>query len=201
MVVSPCGTEPTSPTFCYNIDPPEVLMTSRRVALLVALCLSVVACNRGAEPELTVPPTQPAPTSDAAPTTVAPAADPTTTTASEAGAETTVPPAIDITDFEVAVATAVDEGEVRWLVIPPEDYTDRDLEQFVLGQVDESENLWELYVVDDAEAVDALRVEPGSRTEEEAALVDQHFLISLTDGNVVEFHGPFADVPGFVVGS
>lgn len=177
-------------------------MNARCLFPVVALALVAAACNRGAEPELTVPPTQPAPTTAEAPsTTESVDAETSVTDGSENGTETTVPRAIEITDFEVAVATTVDEGEVRWLVVPPEDYTDRDLEQFVLDRVESEDGLWELYVVDNASAVDALRVESGSRTPEEQSLVDDHFLVSLTEGNVVNFHGPFADVPSFVVGS
>lgn len=172
-----------------------------RVAALLVFALMAVACNRGAEPELTVPATQPPPSvgQDTSQPTSTDGTGATTTT--QPGTETTVERANQIDDFEVAVATTVDEGEVRWLVIPPEDYTDRDLEQFVLGRVDEEEGLWEMYVVDNAAAVDALRVEPGSRTPEEQALVDDHFLVSLNEGTVVNFHGPFADVPSFIVGS
>ncbi len=178
-------------------------MMQRRVLLLTALLLLVSACNRGAEPELTVPPTAPPPTvaEDAPESPDSTSSDSSPTTEAPAEPADTAPPAIEITDFEVAVATTVDEGEVRWLVIPPEDYTDRDLEQFVLDRVDAEEGLWELYVVDDQAAVAALRVEPSSRTDAEEQLVDDHFLISLTEGNVVSFHGPFADVPSFVVGS
>jgi hypothetical protein len=167
--------------------------------LVVVLALVSTACNRSAEPELTTTTTlgTEAP-SDTAPTTSTTEAPPTTT------AETTPPataPVKEIEDYEIQIATSVDEGDVLWVTIPAEDYTDRDLENFVVTMFDEAEGLWELHVLDDADAVAAARVAAGDRTPEEQELVDTHYLISLTDGNVITFHGPFESAGSFLIGS
>ncbi|MGF1667867.1 MAG: hypothetical protein ACFCVC_16530 [Acidimicrobiia bacterium] len=170
------------------------------MTLILVLALVSTACNRSAEPELTtttttVPAESPSTTMPPTPTTEVP---PTTT------AETTPPagaPVKEIVDFEIQVATSADDGNVLWVTIPAEDYTDRDLENFVVTQFDEEDGLWELHVLDDAGAVAAARVAAADRTPEEQALVDTHYLISLTEGNVVTFHGPFESAGSFLIGS
>ena len=103
--------------------------------------------------------------------------------------------------YEVQVATTQDEGRVLWVTIAPEDYTDRDLEDFVGGVVDSEDAIWEFHVLDDVAAVDAVRVPEADRTEEEQQLVDDHYLVSVTEGNVVTFRGPFESAGSFVLGS
>jgi hypothetical protein len=71
----------------------------------------------------------------------------------------------------------------------------------VVALVDEEEDLFELHVLDEVEAVDAARVPEADRTEEEQALVDDHYLVSITQGNVVTFHGPFESAGSFLIGS
>lgn len=177
----------------------QSLRALRPMMLIVVLALVSAACNRSAEPELTTTTTTvatetPSTTAQTTPITEAP----TTTT------ETTPPdtaPVKEIGDYEVQVATSVDDGEVLWVTIPAEDYTDRDLENFVVTMFDEEEGLWELHVLDDVDAVAAARVAADDRTPEEQELVDNHYLISLTDGNVITFHGPFESAGSFLIGS
>lgn len=172
----------------------------RPMLLIVVLALVSAACNRGSEPELTTTTTTvatedssttapPTPTTEAAPTTTAETAPPATA------------PVKEIEDYEIQIATSVDEGEVLWVTIPAEDYTDRDLENFVVTLFDEEEELWELHVLDDVEAVAAARVAADDRTPQEQELVDAHYLISLTDGNVITFRGPFESAGSFLIGS
>jgi hypothetical protein len=119
----------------------------RPMLLIMILALVSTACNRSAEPELTTTTTtlsveSPSTTMLATPTTEAP---PTTTAET---APPTTAPVKEIVDYEIQVATSVEEGDVRWVTIPAEDYTDRDLENFVVTQFDETEGLWELHVLD-----------------------------------------------------
>lgn len=172
----------------------------RRTALLALVALSMLsACDRSAEPELTTTTTS---------TTTPPVAEepaPDTTQASPestvAGDTETTPAGTPVGDYTIEVAGSADEGEALWVSIAPENYTDRDLEDFVARVRDEREDLVELHVVDDANAIDAARIAEENRTEEEQALVDAHYLVSLTEGNVVTFRGPFESAGSFVLGS
>jgi hypothetical protein len=172
----------------------------RPFLFIVVLALVSTACNRSAEPELTtttttVPAESPSTTMPPTPTTEAPPA-----TTADSTPPTTAP-VKQIVDFEIQVATSVEDGNVLWVTIPAEDYTDRDLENFIVTQFDEEEDLWELHVLDDVEAVAAARVAPADRTPEEQELVDNHYLISLTEGNVVTFQGPFESAGSFTIAS
>jgi hypothetical protein len=167
--------------------------------LIMALALASTACNRSAEPELTTTTTvvseapsttlPPTPTTEASPTTTADTTPPTSA------------PVKQIESYEIQVATSVDEGRVLWVTIPAEDYTDRDLENFVVELYDGEEGLWELHVLDDPDAVAPARLAAGDRTPEEQEMVDDHYLISLTESNVVTFHGPFESAGSFLIGS
>lgn len=171
----------------------------RLTLLLLVVVVGLTACDRSAEPELTTTTT----TETTAPPATQPPQDSTTSTASDAdpGATTTTVQANEIDSYEIQVATTVDEGRVLWVTIPAEDYTDRDLENFLVALADTEEGLWEVHVLDEAAAVDAARVAPEDRTEEEQSLVDDHYLVSLTEGNVVTFRGPFESAGSFLIGS
>jgi hypothetical protein len=170
----------------------------RSTMLILTAALVLGACDRGAEPELTTTTTTttvPTPTTSPSPDTTEATVEPGEPTT------TTVPPANEVESYEIQVATSSDEGRVLWVTIPAEDYTDRDLENFVVALVDEEEDLFEVHVLDEVEAVDAARVPEADRTEEEQALVDDHYLVSITQGNVVTFHGPFESAGSFLIGS
>jgi hypothetical protein len=169
----------------------------RSTILILAAMLSLTACDRGAEPELTTTTTSAA----TAPSSTVPSTETTQAEPVDTTVATTTPPANDIESYEVQVATSEDEGRVLWVTIPPDDYTDRDLENFVVVLFDEEEDLWAVHVLDDVAAVDAARVASADRTEEEQQLVDAHYLVSLTEGNVVTFHGPFEAAGSFLIGS
>lgn len=173
----------------------------RTATLALLLALVVSACDRGAEPELTT--TTTGASTESSPATAAPAESTTSAppTTEASSAPSTTLPVKEIEQVEIQVATTAEQGEVLWVTIPAEDYTDRDLENFVVEQFDTEENLWELHVLDDAAAVDAARVPEADRTEEEQQLVDNHYLISLTEGNVITFHGPFESAGSFLIGS
>lgn len=158
---------------------------------ILAVSLLVAACDQADEPELTTTSTSRATTTAAPTTTVAP-----TTTTSADTSEGAI-----IEDYEVVVRSTADEGPVLWVVVPEAPYTDVDLEQFVTRLVEEEAGVWEIHVFDDPAALEAGRVAEEDRTEEEAGLISEHYLVSLTEGVVLEYHGPYADSPGFVLGS
>jgi hypothetical protein len=171
----------------------------RTILLTLVAVTALAACDRAAETDLTTTTTS---------TTSGPVAEEPTPETTAAAPETTVASGPETTaagtpvgDYTIEVAASEGDGEVLWVSIAAEDYTDRDLEDFVARVRDERENLVGLYVVDDPAAVDAVRVAEEARTEEEQALVDAHYLVSLTEGNVVTFRGPFESAGSFVLGS
>lgn len=124
----------------------------------------------------------------------------TTTTTPETVTETS-PTGDDITGYEVVVRNEGEDGLEVWVVIEPGDYSDIDLEGLIIELVEAEDGLYQAHVFDDPAALDAARLEESDRTAEEQALVDQHYLISLLEGSVVRFQGPFADLGEYVFGS
>ncbi|MFP5331464.1 MAG: hypothetical protein ACLGHX_03745 [Acidimicrobiia bacterium] len=164
----------------------------RRLTPLLAVFV-LVACSPE-EAELTTTTTTPPSTTTTTET------EETTTTVTEDGDDVETGPAI--TEYEVVVRSSGTDGETLWVLIDPGDYTDIDLENFIREQVDESEvELEAIHVFDDLAALEAGRVAEDARTEEEQALVDAHYLISLIDGTTIRFQGPYADLGEIAVGS
>ncbi len=164
---------------------------ARRLLLLAVLVSLVVACTPE-EAELTTTTT----TVAAVTTTVA-----ETTTTTSAGSDDD-PAAPAITDYEVVVRSSTAAGEAWWILIEPGDYSDVDLENLIRELVDTSDvTLAAINVFDDLDALEAGRIEEGARTAEEQELVDEHFLVSLVDGAIIRFEGPYAEFGETVVGS
>lgn len=165
----------------------------RRLTPLLLLVL-LVACSPE-EAELTTT------TTTVPDSTTTTEADTTTTEAEEPDDPATEEgPAIS--EYEVVVRSSGTAGETLWVLIEPGDYTDIDLENFIREQVDESEvALVGIHVFDDAAALEAGRIAEDARTDDEQALVDAHYLISLIDGSIIRFQGPYADLGETAVGS
>lgn len=165
----------------------------RRLSPLLVLFL-VAACSPD-EAELTTT------TTTLPSSTTTTEADTTTTEAEEPDdSETEDGPAIS--EFEVVVRSSGTGGETLWVLIEPGDYTDIDLENFIRERVDESVvDLVGIHVFDDPDALEAGRIDTEARTDEEQALVDAHYLVSLVDGTIIRFQGPFADLGETAVGS
>ncbi|MEX1286435.1 MAG: hypothetical protein AB1Z57_00700 [Acidimicrobiia bacterium] len=169
-----------------------------KLALVLAiLALSVAACNRGGDDTTTTTVPDAATTS-----TVAIAGGDTTTTApAEAPDEstTTTQPLI-VLDYDVRFKGQSDGGAIMVVEVPGGQATDRALENLLLEVLDEHDPVAVLDVVDAPEAVELVRLDPTSLTEEEAAVLGDHHLLNYSDGYVT-FTGPFEDVPGYVYGS
>ena len=178
------------------------VLRARTLAALAVLAM-VTACGGDEKPALvttssrvvaTAAPTTAAPlttTTTAPPTTAADSS--TTTAADEQGA--------DEISYRVVRQESTRDGVVLYLEIPPGDYTDIDLQNLVLSVHEEREDLFELHVLDDREAVSALLKSGEDRTPEEAELLESHYLVSFLEGAILRFQGPFADLEGYVVGS
>jgi hypothetical protein len=129
--------------------------------------------------------------------------DVATTTTLVAGGESTTTSLVGetVSDYDVVARVSEDAGETLFIVIPPGAYTDVDIENFLIGLVDDEEVTYGAEVFDDTGAVDAFRKPEAERTEGETQLVAQHHFASIQNGTSVVFRGPFASSPGFVIGS
>lgn len=160
--------------------------TRMKTFLPIVALLLVASCSRSSEPQLTT----------STSTTTSTTTNTTTTTT------TVQPEAEPVTTYDVVVRTSTEKGEILWVVIPPGDYNEISLEGLIATVIDDAGvPVWEIHVFDDPAALEAARVEEGQRTEEEQRLVDEHYLVSLVQGNVVRFQGPFASSGEFVFGS
>jgi hypothetical protein len=131
----------------------------------------------------------------------------------EQGATTSTPLAADQTtttrvlrgqtvdSHEVVGREADDDGETLYIVIPPGAYTDVDLENFILDLYESETAPWGAEVFDDKAAVDAYLVTSDDRSEEEQLLVEEHHFVSLVNGAVIRFQGPFSDSGEYPIGS
>lgn len=146
-------------------------------------------------------------------TTTLSTADEVETTTTTPESDTTTPPLSGVDDdndevfggvpeYEIVVRSSATEGETLWVLVEAGDHTDVDLENIIRVIVDTSDfDLDGIRVFDDADALEAGRLDDAARTDEEQALVDEHFLVSLEDGAVIRFRGPYADFGEIAVGS
>ncbi|MCE2525920.1 MAG: hypothetical protein J4G00_00060 [Actinomycetia bacterium] len=144
----------------------------------------------------------------AAPTTTA--AEPVETTTTAAPTTTAAEPVEDVQtsplesgeiEFQRVRQVPTRDGNLVFLEIPAGDYTDIDLQNLVLSVYEEWDDLYELHVVDNGDVVDVLVKAEEERTPEEKELLDRHYLVSLLEGSVLRFQGPFANLEGFIIGS
>ncbi len=172
------------------------------VTIAVLLAFTVIGCSQDSEnAELTVTTTTMSTTTTttaAAPTTTIGASSEEDVTEDSTGRTGEVGMAID--GYDVIARSSTQEGEVLHVTIAPGNYTDVDLENFVVVTLDERD-VAELHVYDDRAAVAASLITPESRTPDEQASIDDHYLVSFTDGNVITFQGPFAGVGAVRIGS
>lgn len=164
-----------------------------RFALSALLLLWVAACD-GETTELST-------TSSvvAGPTTSA--SGQTTTSARSEPATSTTLRGEQVADFEVVARQSDPGGETLYIVVPPGAYTDVDIENFVVGLVDDGTVTFGAEIFDDPGAVTAFRKPEAERTEGETQLIEQHHFASVQNGISVVFRGPFADSGEFVIGS
>ena len=128
-------------------------------------------------------------------------AAPTTTAAEPAEDAQTSPLESGEIEYQLVRQVPTRDGNLVFLEIPAGDYTDIDLENLVLSVYEERDDLYELHVVDNGDVVDVLVKAEEERTPEEKELLDRHYLVSLLEGSVLRFQGPFANLEGFIIGS
>jgi hypothetical protein len=106
-----------------------------------------------------------------------------------------------VSEYTVAERVPNENGEELYIVIPDGAYTDVDLENFILDLIDADPTMYGAEVFDDEDAVAAFKVDAAERTEEQKALLENHFFLTLVGRERIEFNGPFADFPGGAIGS
>lgn len=173
-------------------------MKSKKLLVsLVAVGLIVVSCD-GGEAELSTT------TSVMTGTTEAPSQETTTSNASDGGSEDptgTTQVGETVTDSEEVFRTPTDNGDIVYIVVPPGDYTDVDLVNFLGDLKEDDPDLWGVEVFDDPAAAEAFTIPEDERSEEEQQLVDENHFVSLVSGDQVRFQGPFSEFGEFVLGS
>jgi hypothetical protein len=167
-------------------------MTMRLTALACVMVVMLIACDSG-ETTLSTGSTLITTTPDEGTLTSTTAAQPDDTSTTLRGQA--------VTEYEVVARLSTANGEVLHIVIPMGGYTDVDLENFVIDLKEADPELWGAEVFDDPAAPEAFAVDEASRTAEQEALLDQHHLVSLVEGETIRFQGPFAELGETVIGS
>jgi hypothetical protein len=173
----------------------------RRIVFLMVLVAVVAACDSSEEAvelttttSTTIQVASGTSESDDPVTTTTLSAEESTTTSTQAGQS--------VEDHQVVIRTDGPDGDLLWVLIDQGDYTSVDLENFAFDLLDESETaVWEIHVFDDEDALTAGRIDPEDRTADEQTLVDDHYLLSITEGVVLTYQGPYSAFGGAVFGS
>lgn len=125
----------------------------------------------------------------------------TSVTTGEEGATSTTLQGQQVADYDIVARESDASGETLFIVVPQGAYTDVDIENFILGLVDDEVVTFGAEIFDDSGAVDAFRKPEAERTEGETQLIADHHFASVQNGTNVVFRGPFESSPDFVIGS
>ena len=125
----------------------------------------------------------------------------TTTTTTEPDSTPTTLRGEIVSEFEVVVRVPSDNGDILYVLIPQGAYTDVDLENFIQDLRDTNDQLWGVEVFDNSAAVMAFQVAEDARTEDDQALLAEHHLVSLVNGDTIRFQGPFSEFGEYILAS
>lgn len=167
------------------------MRTRSAIALTFVLALTSVACS-GAGADLST-------TSSLLGGTTQP--EPSTTTTTSPPSPSTTLRGQTITEYEVVQASTDDNGDVLYILVPPGAYTDIDLENFIWDLRDGNPSLWRVEIFDDDGVLAALLVPEDQRTEDQQKLLDEHHFVSLVDGDILRFQGPFSEFGEYALSS
>lgn len=168
----------------------------KRIAMSLAVtALVLVACNSD-EAQITTT------TLDASLlTTTTTTATTATDTTGSATTDTTEAPSDPVASYEVISRTSSEEGETLYILVPPGDYSDVSIENFLGDLLEDETAVAGVEVFDDRAALDAALKAEDERTDQETQLIEQHHLVTLVNGRQVEFQGPMSNFDDFVIGS
>lgn len=106
-----------------------------------------------------------------------------------------------ITEHRQVHSEDTDNGPVLHLVIPRSGYTEIDVESFIRDLRDAQPGLWGVELFDNADAQVAFMRPSDLRTEEQRTLVSRHHLVTLTEGELLIWRGPFSSLGRSTIGS
>lgn len=169
-------------------------MTSLKKLVLVAVvAVAAVACNSD-DAELTTT------TLDASLLTTT-----TTVATTDAGTTettgTTTAPSDSVESSEVIARTSEENGETLYILVPPGNYSDVSMENFIGDLLENETAVAGVEVFDDRVALDAALLPEDERTAEQLQAIADHHLLSLDNGVEVTFRGPMSDYDDFIIGS
>ena len=176
------------------------MKTFRMVWLVVVLAVALVACNSD-DANIT---TTTADASQLTTTTTTPGGTSgTDSTAPEGtgGTDTTAAPADAIESHEIISRLSTPVGETLYILVPPGDYSDVSIENFLGDLLEDEDAVSSVEVFDDRVALDAALKDEADRTADELQAIEDHHLVSLVDRTQVQFQGPMGDFDDFVIGS
>lgn len=192
----------------YPIGEPQAishryLSMQRLLIALIALTLALAACNRGTDETTTTTTTEP---DQPVTRTTSPAPPDSTDDGGEVPDESSddgdvqAPPE-DLPSYSIVRREGAEGGDRLVILLEDYQYTDRILEELVFEITEEYAPVLEAYLIDDDAAADLVLLDEAGLSDEEREVIDDHLFVSLTEGNLVTFEGPFADMGEFRLGS
>lgn len=166
----------------------------KTIALAGVLVAGIAACNSD-DAEITTT------TIDASQLTTTTTTTTTTQPAEAGSTETTEDSSDPVETWEVISRTSDEEGETLYILVPPGNYSDVSMENFLGDLLEDETAVWGVEVFDDRAALDAALKPEEERTADELQAIEDHHLVTLRNGREVEFQGPMDDFEDFVIGS
>lgn len=176
----------------------------RLLIALIVLSFVAVACNRGADEATTTTTTaqdQPVTRTTSGEPTDAISDDTREPSEADEGDEVGEGPAAELPSYSIVRREGAEGGDRLVVLLEDFQYTDLVLEDLVFEIAEEYSPVLEAYLIDDPAASDLVLLDPESWSDEDRTVVEDHLFVSLTEGNLVTFRGPFADMGEFRMGS
>lgn len=177
----------------------------RVLIALIALSIGLAACNRGADDTTTTTTTAPD-----QPVTRTTSAEPSGDSSDdggevqddESGDDQQIEAApSELPGYSIVRREGAEGGDRLVVLLEDHEYTDRILEELVFDITEVYAPVLEAYLIDDVAVADLVLVDEATLTDDDRAVLDDHLFVSLTQGTLVTFQGPFADMGEFRLGS
>ena len=167
--------------------------------LLAMLLLTTAACNRGDAESTSTTSTTLAATGAV---TLAPAATTPSTTEAVDTTAAEPPPELGLPEYQIISRTPGEGGDTVVVLLDPTSYdllTDLDIQNVIGDVVERFPPILEAYIVDSSEVAEAVLLADPS--DEELALLDQHYFARLEEGFRMVFVGEFSAAGDAILGS
>lgn len=106
-----------------------------------------------------------------------------------------------VSEFQQVHREETVSGPVLHLLIPRGGYTDIDIENFIRDLRESQPGLWGVELFDNPDAQVAFAVPAAQRTDEQRQVLGRHHLVSLSEGDVLIWRGPFSSLGQSTLGS